>query len=103
MKHCEGSYTSEYNMATIKSAIIYTALFFGYDLSIDYNKVIDSMKSPVVIVGINPTILHDASETGASFITSGVVLMDADGFILTIYDCHTAVDIGHRSVGDTIK
>lgn len=90
-------------MAAIKLAIIYAFLFFGYDLSIDYEKKINSMKTPVVIVGINPIVLHDASETGASYITSGVVLMGGDGYILPIYNCHTAVEISSRSIGDTIR
>lgn len=90
-------------MNIIKSVILYTALFFGYDSSTDYDKKISKMKSPVIIIGINPIILHDASEKGISYISSGVVLIGGDGFILTIYDCHTAVEISSRSIGDTIK
>lgn len=90
-------------MNIIKFAILYTAVFFGYNPLIDYDKKIRKMKSPIIIIGINPTILHDASEKGTSYVTSGVVLMGGDGFILPIYDCHTAVEISSRSIGDTIK
>lgn len=78
-------------------------LFFGIDNYTDWDKVILKLEHPVILIGKNPVKLHDATELGQSKISSGVVLIDGNNKIITIYDCHTSVYLSSRSVGDTIK